>query len=546
MQFQATHQRLASIAIGLVAVFVVFAADSTQAQQHAVSFSTISGSPGHSVEVNFDFTNSGGVSALEARARILPDTSAFSAIDVSGLCAQLDADFRQCGLNDDNRLVIVATNFDARPLGSASGKVVFTIAPDAEAPQTIDIEWNSSVDSGTTFTPTETTDGQIRIQRRQHGVSFSSASGVPGQTIALNFSFINPGGSSALESRARILPDVSAFSSIDLSALCAGIDADFRQCALNDGNRLVILATNFDATKPIAEGGGTLSFTIDPQAPAPQTIDIEWDSAADQGLTFTPSETVDGRIEIVESLAPVRLSFASSPRYGVVGGGLFGEVIVHVLDPSGNLFVDDSTTVVEIRLETDPTGLAQLSGSAQATVSNGVAVFPALSINRVGNGFRLSAQDQSGELDSSVSDAFNIVSDEILQDRFEGRESFRDCPECPTMVMIPSGSFTQGSPLSEPQSLDNERPQRNVNVPSFAISQTEVTFGEWDACAVAGGCSHNPGDNWGRGNRPVIFVSWNDAQRNVKLAEQQDWPHLSPAVGVRMGIRHASRHHRPF
>jgi formylglycine-generating enzyme required for sulfatase activity/pimeloyl-ACP methyl ester carboxylesterase len=94
--------------------------------------------------------------------------------------------------------------------------------------------------------------------------------------------------------------------------------------------------------------------------------------------------------------------------------------------------------------------------------------------------------------------------------------TFKDCPDCPTMVMIPSGSFVQGSPSSEPESLDRERPQRTVNVPAFAMGQTAVTFAEWDACVADGGCTHNLGDaGWGRGSRPVINVNWNDAQQYV-------------------------------
>ncbi len=82
--------------------------------------------------------------------------------------------------------------------------------------------------------------------------------------------------------------------------------------------------------------------------------------------------------------------------------------------------------------------------------------------------------------------------------------------------MIPAGSFAQGSPASEPQSQDHERPMRTVNVPAFAICQTAVTFDEWDSCVADGGCTVNPSDqDWGRGNRPVINVSWNDAQQYV-------------------------------
>ena len=94
--------------------------------------------------------------------------------------------------------------------------------------------------------------------------------------------------------------------------------------------------------------------------------------------------------------------------------------------------------------------------------------------------------------------------------------AFQDCPDCPTMVRIPGGRFIQGSPASEPRSSDSERPQRTVNVLAFAMGQTAVTFAQWDACVADGGCTHNPDDEgWGRSNRPVINVSWNDAQQYV-------------------------------
>jgi formylglycine-generating enzyme required for sulfatase activity len=65
---------------------------------------------------------------------------------------------------------------------------------------------------------------------------------------------------------------------------------------------------------------------------------------------------------------------------------------------------------------------------------------------------------------------------------------FQDCPECPEMVRIPGQSFAAG--------------------------RYEVTFAEWDACVADGGCDgYRPNDEgWGRGRRPVINVSWNDAQ----------------------------------
>ncbi len=97
-------------------------------------------------------------------------------------------------------------------------------------------------------------------------------------------------------------------------------------------------------------------------------------------------------------------------------------------------------------------------------------------------------------------------------------ETFRDCPECPEMVVIPAGNFTMGSPANEPGRYDDEGPRHRVTIPrAFALGRYEVTFAEWDACVQAGGCSRRPDDwGWGRGNRPVINVSWGDAREYVR------------------------------
>ena len=97
-------------------------------------------------------------------------------------------------------------------------------------------------------------------------------------------------------------------------------------------------------------------------------------------------------------------------------------------------------------------------------------------------------------------------------------ESFKDCPECPEMVVVPAGSFTMGSPESEPQRESYEGPQHRVTIAKpFAVGKFAVTFAEWDACVAGGGCGgYKPKDNgWGRGNRPAINVSWEDAKAYV-------------------------------
>ena len=103
--------------------------------------------------------------------------------------------------------------------------------------------------------------------------------------------------------------------------------------------------------------------------------------------------------------------------------------------------------------------------------------------------------------------------------------SFRDCDDvCPEMQPIPQGQFTMGSPLGEAGRYNNEGPQRNVTIAyGFAVGKYDVTFAEWDACAADGGCNgYRPDDHgWGRDRRPVIFVSWQDAQAYVAWLSQK-------------------------
>jgi len=82
------------------------------------------------------------------------------------------------------------------------------------------------------------------------------------------------------------------------------------------------------------------------------------------------------------------------------------------------------------------------------------------------------------------------------------------------MISLPGGTFTMGSPNGEEGRSDDEGPQREVKVQSFAVGQYEVTFEEWNACVDDGGCTQKPGDPAGW-RRPVIGISWNDAQGYV-------------------------------
>jgi formylglycine-generating enzyme required for sulfatase activity len=95
--------------------------------------------------------------------------------------------------------------------------------------------------------------------------------------------------------------------------------------------------------------------------------------------------------------------------------------------------------------------------------------------------------------------------------------NFKECAvDCPTMVVLPAGKFTMGSPEHEKDRDTNEGPQHEVTIAKlFAVGRTKVTFAEWDACVAAGACRKASDENWGRGNQPVIHVSWEDAKQYV-------------------------------
>jgi formylglycine-generating enzyme required for sulfatase activity len=83
------------------------------------------------------------------------------------------------------------------------------------------------------------------------------------------------------------------------------------------------------------------------------------------------------------------------------------------------------------------------------------------------------------------------------------------------MIAVRGGTFLMGSPAGERGRWPTEGPQHEVSVGhDFAVSKYPVTFNEWDACVQQGGCQgYSPSDeHWGRGNRPVVNVSWQDAQ----------------------------------
>ena len=109
-------------------------------------------------------------------------------------------------------------------------------------------------------------------------------------------------------------------------------------------------------------------------------------------------------------------------------------------------------------------------------------------------------------------------------------DTLKDGSPGPAMVQLPGGTFKMGSPKDEPEHWPGEGPRHEVRVRPFAIGRTEVTFADYDRFAWATGRRQPDDPGWGRGERPVINVSWQEASAYAAwLAEQTSEPYRLPS-----------------
>ena len=150
---------------------------------------------------------------------------------------------------------------------------------------------------------------------------------------------------------------------------------------------------------------------------------------------------------------------------------------------------------------------------------------------------------------------------EAARQRTQPGATFRDCPTCPQMVVVPVGSYRMGSPSYEEGRYDNEGPEHRVTIGQpFAVGVYEVTRGDYGrfvgATGHAGGTScdvweggsweERSGRNWRNpGYRqserePVVCVNWRDARTYVewlsretgesyRLLSEAEWEYVARA-----------------
>ncbi len=125
-------------------------------------------------------------------------------------------------------------------------------------------------------------------------------------------------------------------------------------------------------------------------------------------------------------------------------------------------------------------------------------------------------------------------------------QTLKDCTDCPTLVVLPAGSFLMGSAESEKGRRRNEGPQHRVHIGyRLAVGQYEVSKGEFARFVNASGyqaeldkgraCHVLDGSTWGESRQhgwhnpgyavtdahPVSCVSWHDAQAYLAWLNRQ-------------------------
>jgi formylglycine-generating enzyme required for sulfatase activity len=143
----------------------------------------------------------------------------------------------------------------------------------------------------------------------------------------------------------------------------------------------------------------------------------------------------------------------------------------------------------------------------------------------------------SGPVTASFSSRCAAPLTAVQERGLKPKDSFKECTDCPEMVVVPKGKFTMGSSASEKQRESDEGPQHVVTIGGlFAVGKYHVTVDQFAVFANETRFTAHSGCDWRKpgftqdGSHPVVCVSWDDANAYAKwLTNKTGRPYRLPS-----------------